>query len=346
LTSFTLADLGWSDHFDLQLEAGAIGTPARVSEVVRDSLTVLTADGPSSIITSDATGLYAVGDWVLTDGTRSLRRLDRTTEIARRAAGPTADRQLIAANVDTLAIVTSCNADFNVARLERYLAMASSAGCMPLIVLTKADQSDDPQTYVKTASRLSSLVTAFALDARDPADVARLNAWCGPGQTLALVGSSGVGKTTIQNRLTGVTALTQDIREDDAKGRHTTTSRCLRPTLAGGWLIDTPGIRELQLSDAADGIEAVFSDVTDLLGQCRFSDCTHESEPGCAIQAAIAQGDLDPERLARWRKLEREDRFNSEAVHERHARARAFGKKSRGGKARSTEKRRLPFERD
>lgn len=339
LTNPTLADLGWSDHFADQLAADDPSTPARVSEVSRSALTVMSETGLQSVVTHDSTGLYAVGDWVLTQGRRVTGRLDRTTEIARRAAGGTSERQLIAANVDTLAIVTSCNNDFNVARLERYLAMASSAGCLPLIVLTKADQSDDPAEYVKTAARLSSLVTAFALDARDPEDVARLGAWCGPGQTLALVGSSGVGKTTLQNHLTGVMALTQDIREDDAKGRHTTTSRALRPTLMGGWLIDTPGIRELQLSDAADGIEAVFSDVTDLIGLCRFSDCAHISEPGCAVQAAIAAGTLDPDRLTRWQKLSREDRFNSESVAEHHARARKFGKMAKQGKVRMKFKR-------
>ena len=143
----------------------------------------------------------------------------------------------------------------------------------------------------------------------------------------------------MQNQLTGITALTQDIREDDAKGRHTTTSRALRPTLAGGWLIDTPGIRELQLSDAADGIEAVFSDVTDLIGTCRFSDCAHVSEPGCAVQAAIAAGTLDPERLVRWQKLSREDQFNSESIAQRHARVRSFGKMAKQGKLRMKHKR-------
>ena len=339
LTHPTLADLGWSDHFADQLDADDPSLPGRVSEVSRSALTVLTEAGLQSVVTHDSTGLYAVGEWVLTQGPRVTGRLNRSTEIARRAAGSTSERQLIAANVDTLAIVTSCNSDFNVARLERYLAMASSAGCLPLIVLTKADQSDDPAEYVKTAARLSSIVTAFALNAHDPEDVARLGAWCGPGQTLALVGSSGVGKTTLQNQLTGITALTQDIREDDAKGRHTTTSRALRPTIAGGWLIDTPGIRELQLSDAADGIEAVFSDVTDLIGLCRFSDCAHVSEPGCAVQAAIAAGTLDPERLSRWEKLSREDRFNSESVAQRHARARSFGKMAKQGKQRMKHKR-------
>jgi ribosome biogenesis GTPase / thiamine phosphate phosphatase len=340
LKTHTLADLGWSDHFARQLLADCAGRPARVTDVSRSDLTCLAEAGPVSLAPPDSTGLYAVGDWVLVDGHRITLRLDRTTELARRAAGPTAERQLIAANVDTLAIVTSCNADFNPARLERYLAMAAAGGCLPLIVLTKADQVDDAVAYVKTAARLSPVVTAFAINAHDPGDVARLNAWCGPGQTLALVGSSGVGKTTLQNALTGVMAATQGIREDDAKGRHTTTARALRPTLAGGWLIDTPGIRELQLSNAADGIDAVFADVTELIGTCRFSDCAHVSEPGCAVQAAIAAGTLDEGRLRRWQKLQREDQHKSESVADHHARERKFTKLVKQGKARMQHKRR------
>ena len=341
LTDSTLADLGWSAPFSRQLdpETDAEATPARIAEVMRDHVLALTTGGPVPLITPDSTGLYVVGDWVLQDGIRVLRRLDRQTEIARRAAGPAAARQLIAANVDTLAIVTSCNADFNVARIERYLAMATQAGCLPLVILTKADQSDDPGSYGKTAARLSPLLTALTLDARLPEEAARLAPWCGPGQTLALVGSSGVGKTTLQNHLTGITALTQDIREDDAKGRHTTTARALRPTLAGGWLIDTPGMRELALSDASEGIHAVFSDVTDLIDQCRFSDCAHESEPGCAVQQAIAEGALDAGRLDRWRKLMREDQFNTESVAEARARFRKLGKMHKSGKVRGKSKR-------
>ncbi len=339
MNTYTLADLGWSDHFARQLTADITGQPARVTDVSRSALSCLAERGPIAVAPPDQTGLYAVGDWVLVDGHRVTLRLDRTTEIARRAAGHTAERQLIAANVDTLAIVTSCNADFNPARLERYLAMAASGGCLPLIVLTKADQADDPAAYVKTAARLSPVVTAFAINAHDPDDVARLNAWCGSGQTLALVGSSGVGKTTLQNALTGVMAATQGIREDDAKGRHTTTARALRPTLAGGWLIDTPGIRELQLSDAADGIHSVFADVTDLVTQCRFSDCAHQSEPGCAVQAAIAAGVLDEGRLHRWEKLQREDQHNSDTIAQHHARERKFGKLVKQGKARMLHKR-------
>lgn len=333
MTDFTLADLGWSDRFAQARPADAQGTPARIAEVQRRSVTALAPEGTLSLVSPQSTGLLAVGDWVLHEGGRITHRFERSTEIARRAAGTTGERQLIAANVDTLAIVTSCNADFNEARLERYLAMATTAGCLPLVILTKADEATDPADYARRAARLSPLLTAIALNAKDPEEAARLNAWCGPGQTLALVGSSGVGKTTLQNHLTGVQALTQDIRADDAKGRHTTTARALRPTRAGGWLIDTPGIRELRLSDAAEGIEAVFADVTDLARACRFTDCAHETEPGCAVTAAIAAGTLDPGRLERWRKLAGEDRLDRETPAEARARARSTGKLHRTGKA-------------
>jgi ribosome biogenesis GTPase / thiamine phosphate phosphatase len=334
-----LADLGWSAFFEQQRDSAGTGSPARLLEVKRDHVVGLTPSGQVILVTPDSTGAYAVGDWVLHDNGKVSARLDRHTEIARRAAGPLAARQLIAANVDTLAIVTSCNDDFNVARLERYLAMATQAGCLPLVVLTKADQARDPADFARTAARLSPLLTALTLNAKDPEDADRLAAWCGPGQTLALVGSSGVGKTTLQNHLTGITALTQDIREDDAKGRHTTTARALRRTRAGGWLIDTPGMRELALSDAAEGIDAVFADVTDLIPRCRFNDCAHDGEPGCAVQAAIAAGTLDPGRLDRWKKLVREDQFNSETVSEARLRSRKLGRLYKGGKARAKAKR-------
>jgi ribosome biogenesis GTPase len=342
LTGFTLSDLGWSDHFARQAQGHDGMTPARVTAVARDMLTLLSPDGEARVTPKDATGHFAVGDWVMTDGARALHRLEPRTEIVRRAAGVVAERQLIAANVDTLGIVTSCNADFNAARIERYLAVAASAGCLPLVVMTKADGVDDPGQFVRDAQRLSPLVTAMALDARDTEAVAQLRPWVGPGQTLALVGSSGVGKTTLQNLLTGVADATQGIREDDARGRHTTTSRALRRTLAGGWLIDTPGMRELQLTDAAEGIGIVFGDIADLASQCRFSDCRHDREPGCAVRAAIDAGTVDEDRYHRFIKLQREDRFNTETVHERHARVRTWAKATRSGKERSLAKRRIP----
>ncbi|MGE4528713.1 MAG: GTPase RsgA, partial [Rhodospirillaceae bacterium] len=164
------------------------------------------------------------------------------------------------------------------------------------------------------------------LDARDANAAAGLGAWCGPGQTVALLGSSGVGKSTLVNTLSGSAAATAAVRADDDRGRHTTTARALHRLECGGWLLDTPGMRELQLADARDGLDEVFDDIVALAQDCRFSDCTHNAEPGCAVQAAIAAGSLDPQRLARWRKLSAEDAFNTASLAERRARDRAFGK--------------------
>lgn len=343
MTSTDLSSLGWTSHFACQVVAGDPLSPGRVAEVQRSHLTILPDN--LRLLAPEGTGRFAVGDWVLHDGATALRRLDPATEITRKVAGDESERQLIVANVDALGIVTSCNADFSVARLERYLAVALSAGCLPVVILTKADQVEDPGGYLREAQRLSPLVTALALNAKDPEEVARLHPWCGPGQTLALVGSSGVGKTTIQNALTGQVAATQAIREDDARGRHTTTARALRRTLAGGCLIDTPGMRELGMIEAAEGISQVFADIEELAARCRFRDCAHEGEPGCAVQAAIAAGEIEAERLRRYQKLEREDRLHTEALHERHARTRAWAKATAGGSARAKWKRRGP-ERD
>lgn len=344
MTPHSLADLGWSARFASQA-AGAPGAPARIATVARDRLEALTPGGTVALTLPGhhGTGDFATGDWVLYDPAtrRVLRLLDRATVLQRRAAGTGAARQLIAANVDTLGIVSSCNADFNPARLERYLALAAAAGCLPLVILTKADGAEDPDDYRHRAEALSPLVTAVTLDARDPEGIARLHPWCNRGQTLALLGSSGVGKTTLANGLTARHDATRGIREDDAKGRHTTTARALWRTLAGGWLVDTPGMRELQLTDAAEGIDEVFADLAELAGQCRFSDCSHQGEPGCAVEAALAAGRLDPDRLARWQKLQREDARNSETLAQSRARARSLGKLYRTGKARAREKRGL-----
>lgn len=328
MTTLTLSDLGWSANFQSQLDLNEIGTlkPARVAGVHRDALDVL-APEPLRLVRRPGDEAVAVGDWVLADDAgRVARRLKPTTALKRRAAGTNAEEQLIAANVDTLGIVTSCNADFNVARIERYLVLASAAGCLPLVILTKADMSDEADAMRREAERLSPLVTAMALDARDASEVARLNSWCGPGQTIALVGSSGVGKTTLMNALTGAAQATAGIREDDAKGRHTTTARELHRLTAGGWIIDTPGMRALRLTDVAEGIGEVFDDIDTLARSCRFGDCEHETEPGCAVLAAVESGDLEARRLERWRKLVREDRRNSETIAEARSRERSFGK--------------------
>lgn len=340
--TLTLADLGWGSHFAAQHDNPDL-RPLRLTSVTRSALVALGPDGPARLTlpADTSTGAFAVGDWVLADGEIAAQRLEPFSLLQRRASGPEARSQLMAANVDTLGIVTACNADFNIARLERYIAMAASADCLPLVILTRADEVDDPRSLQKQAEAISPLVTAITLDARDVSEVARLAPWCKTGQSLALMGSSGVGKTTLTNGLTGQALATGAIREDDAKGRHTSTSRQMLRTLYGGWLIDTPGMRAVPLSEAAGGIEAVFADIADLTGLCKFSDCAHETEPGCAVQAALASGQITPERHARWKKLMLEEAHNTATLAESRAKEKSRQKMYNAGKTRGQRKRDL-----
>ena len=325
-----LAALGWSPF-----EADQIGpedqhlAPARISSVNRRNVAAFTATGPIRLVASPgvSSASFAVGDWVLCDlsAAHLVRRLDRRSLLQRGAEHKTGQRQLIAANLDTLFIVTSCNADFNVARLERYLALALDADIAPAILLTKADQTADAPDYIAQAQALGD-VPVLAINAKgaDVADVLAL--WCGPGQTVALVGSSGVGKTTLANALTGRSDDTQDIREDDARGRHTTTKRSLHVMPTGGWLIDTPGMRGLAVADVTAGIDATFPEISALTDACHFRDCKHEGEPGCAVQAAADAGMIDAERVRRYRKLRAEDAQATETPSAAYARKRRAGK--------------------
>lgn len=331
-----LTEFGWNAFFTSQLEPEDFdhARPVRVMAVHRGALHVM-APGlderipPLPPVPDDEEAAATVGDWLLLDAEtlRPRRLLPRQSLFKRRAAGTGRKLQLIAANVDTLFIVTSCNQDFNIARLERYLALASEADVPPVIVLTKADLSDAPEDFAAQASKLLPHIVVETLDARDADSASRLAPWCGPGQTVAFVGSSGVGKSTLINTLTGQDQIaTQGIREDDAKGRHTTTGRALHKLPSGGWLLDTPGMRELQLTDVSAGVDDVFADVVELTRACRFTTCRHEDEPGCAVQTAIAAGELDGTRLKRWRKLVAEDAYNTATLSERRAKDKAFGK--------------------
>ena len=325
--TYTLKDLGWSNFLAQNAPDCSEASLYRITEVHRDKLIGLGEIGIKTLYPDRESGEFAVGDWVAVDELfRVTTLIERQTLLKRRAAGTDVRVQLIAANVDTLFIVSSCNSDYNPARLERFLALAAEAECFPVLVLTKADESDDPSIVTRKAERLSPGLPVLTVDARTKEGVDQLAQWVKPGQTAALLGSSGVGKTTLSNGLTGIQAATGGIREDDSKGRHVTTARSLRPMINGGWLIDTPGMRALRLADMTDGINALFDDVTQLAGQCKFSNCAHESEPGCAVQSAVSSGELDGDRLTRWRKLVAEDERNNQSLSQSRARDKAFGK--------------------
>ena len=330
----TLADLGWRAFYQQQLNLTELETaiPVRVVAVHRNGLHVV---GEKTDLTippltgEDADDTATIGDWLLMDPDRQrgVRRLDRLSLFKRRAAGTGRSVQLIAANVDTLMIVSSCNQDFNVARLERYLALAQDTDVTPVVILTKADQCEAPDDYRRQTEALMPFLFVETLNATNARDVEALLPWCSAGQTIAFVGSSGVGKSTLTNSLMGQTDIaTQSIREDDAKGRHTTTQRALYRLPSGGWVLDTPGMRELQLTNAEDGLSALFSDIEDLSTRCRFHDCAHDTEPGCAVQDAIDREELDPARLRRWRKLLAENQRNSQSIAEARAKDKALGK--------------------
>ncbi|AUH35352.1 ribosome small subunit-dependent GTPase A [Paracoccus tegillarcae] len=290
----------------------------RVAKVHRDRLIAESVFGPVrlNLPNGASTADYAVGDWMLVepDTRMPVRRLDRKTILQRRTEGGRAP-QLIAANVDTLFIVSSCNDDLNPARLERYLALANEAGTTPVIVLTKADQVADVAHWRDQVAGLQRGLQVVTLNAKAPDAALALARWCAAGQTVALVGSSGVGKSSLLNTLAGKSPeeaqLTGSIRVADGKGRHTTTSRSLHRIIGGGLAIDTPGIRTLHASDISAGLDQLFAEIIELAPGCRFRDCTHAHEPGCAVQAAVAAGKLDQARVERWRKLLDENRSNT-----------------------------------
>ncbi|HXW08696.1 MAG TPA: ribosome small subunit-dependent GTPase A [Vicinamibacterales bacterium] len=266
----------------------------------------------------------AVGDWVALEprapgsDARIHAVLPRFSRFSRRAAGEPTEEQIVAANIDVVFIVTGLDHDFNLRRLERYLVVGRESGATPVIVLNKSDLVEDARVYVEQVAAVAPGVPVHAVSCRVASSVGTLRAHLGFGQTGALLGMSGVGKSSIVNELIGEELLpTRDVREWDSRGRHTTTARQLVLLPGTGVLIDTPGMRELQLWETSAGLEGTFGDIEQLASDCRFRDCRHEREPGCAVRAAVESGELSEARFASYQKLRQEQAFQARQQDQR-----------------------------
>jgi len=313
---------GWSDalQHDFSPHAARGLIPGRILVQQRGLYDVVTELGELAAQISGklaheagAGGYPAVGDWVALAARPAERAatiqavLPRRSAFVRKAAFSHADEQVVAANVDVALLVASMNADFNARRLERYLSVAWQSGAAPVVVLTKADLADDPEAAVDEAESVAFGTPILAVSAVTGEGLEALAAWLKPAETAVLVGSSGVGKSSLVNALAGEALMaTAAIREDDAKGRHTTTHRELIRLPSGALVLDTPGMRELGLIDADEGLSTTFEDIEALAQGCRFNDCGHTNEPGCAIRAALESGELDSSRWRSFQKLQRE----------------------------------------
>ncbi len=321
-----LADFGWSDSFahsfapyaDQGYRAG------RVAVVHRGQYHLFTEQGD---VTATLTGKFrhqtqktedfpAVGDWVVIQSVSDTNQalieavLPRKSQFSRQAAGTRTAAQIVAANIDTLFLISGLDQDFNLRRIERYLVMAWESGANPVIVLNKADICQDLDHKIMAVEDIALGIPIISLSALQQNNLDALNAYLKSGHTIALLGSSGVGKSTLTNQLMGNDVqATQAVREDDSHGRHTTTYRAMLRLPTGALLIDTPGMRELQLWLTEDSMDETFADIETLAQQCRFRDCQHQSEPGCAIQAAIETGELSANRFGNYQKLQKEQAY-------------------------------------
>ena len=319
----TLEDLGWNDAFAAAFapHAGQGLVPARVFRELKGVYTVSTGDRELPAAASgrlwygdESAGRPAVGDWVavrlptLPEEPGLIRAiLPRRSKFSRKAAGSRTEEQVVAANVDTVFLVTGLDGDYSLRRIERYLAVAWESGAGPVVVLNKADLVPDLDEKIREVEAVALGVPIHAVSAKAGEGIDALAAYLEPGKTVSLLGSSGVGKSTIINRLLGADVQrVREVRESDQTGKHTTTHRELFLVPSGGLVLDTPGMRELQLWDADEGIGAAFADIEELAEGCRFGNCSHGGEPGCAVEEAIQAGALDPARLESWRTLQRE----------------------------------------
>lgn len=319
-----LPELGWHAGLDAAfIPFAAAGLePARVAVAYGATFRVYTRDGDeladlAGRLRHEAAGrrdLPAVGDWVAVkrtsiEGGRSTIHgvLPRKSLFSRKSAGSETTEQILAANVDTAFLMTGLDRDFNLRRIERYLVMTWESGARPVVVLNKADLEGDLDARRDDAQAVALGVPILVISARDQTGLEQLDQYLQPGQTIVVLGSSGVGKSTLINRLLGEDRLrTREVREDDQRGRHTTTHRELVRLPSGALLIDTPGMRELQLWSSDTGVVEAFDDIAVLATDCHFGDCTHETEPRCAVKLAVAEGRLDQARLEHYHKLQKE----------------------------------------
>jgi ribosome biogenesis GTPase len=353
LSARPLAALGWSAHFEdaFTAYAGDGLEPARVAVQHRGAYVVCMKDGDlSAELTgrlrheAEAGGLPVAGDWVAVrrheDGSGAVIHavLPRRTSISRKTAFLATEEQVLGANVDVVFLVAGLDGDLNLRRLERYLTTVWNSGAEPVVVLSKADLCDDVAAALQAVESVAIGVPLHIVSAVTGEGVDDLRAYPARNRTVALLGSSGVGKSTLINRLRGEDVQSVAGLRKDGRGRHTTTTRELVPLPGGGLLLDTPGMRELQLWDGGDGFDTTFADIEELAGRCRFSDCGHNGEPGCAVEEALDNGTLDAQRYGSYRKLQRE--LHALAVRQdKRLQAEARKERRRFGRARRHPKR-------
>lgn len=327
-----LKDLGWNGSleaiFQPYLNNGLY--PGRVSAEYRNQFKVWTqfgeiwakVSGKMRFEALERSDFPAVGDWVAVEFEPEASResgpqegliqviLPRKSKFSRKSAGRTAEEQIVATNVDTVFLVNALNLDFNVRRIERYLTLAWESGAVPVIILSKIDVCNDVEDKIHLVQEVAPGVSIFPLSSLTGEGMEGLRNFLKPGHTIALLGSSGAGKSTLMNYLVGQNVQrTHEVREKDSRGRHTTTSRELFLLPQGGILIDTPGMREIQLYGNDIGLSEAFADIYEYAKNCRFTDCQHEKEPGCAVQKAIVEGALSENRYDSFKKLQRESRY-------------------------------------
>jgi ribosome biogenesis GTPase len=344
-----LTALGWDAGWAAHVRRRSDHRPGRVTRVDRGVCTVLCADGPvraslgGAVLPAaarDLTALPSVGDWVLVgawpDGRVTIESvLPRRSALVRRTAGKDASGQVLAANLDSAAVVEAVHPEPDVARIERALSLVHESGARPLIVLTKADLAADPAAIARQLAAVAPGVPVLPVSAERGTGLDALRPEVAAGRTLGLLGPSGAGKSSLVNALAGAVVMpTQAIRRVDGKGRHTTTWRSLVAVPGGGAVVDTPGVRAVGLLDGVAGLDRAFADIAELAAGCRYADCAHDGEPACAVRAALETGELPVRRWENWRRLQREVAFESRRREARLTADRRGG--WRGGRRRET----------